>query len=83
MISETKIIFVDIDWTILNHNIHDFDHVSIEALKKAQENGYLIYLCTARPYQSIELTGLFDFLKPDGIVCTNGGVVIEKDNVSA
>ena len=82
-----KIIFVDIDWTILNHKIHDWDYESIEALKKAQENGVLIYLCTARPYDSVLSTGLLNIFKPDGIVCTNGevgfvnGKVVYADNI--
>ena len=41
-----KIIFVDIDCTILNHKIHDWDYESIEALKKAQENGMKFYATT-------------------------------------
>ena len=75
-----KIIFVDIDWTILNHDIHDWDYDSLAALKKAQEKGILIYLCTARPYDSVLNTGIFDYLKPDGIICTNGAVAFIKDN---
>ena len=70
-----KIIFVDIDWTILDHNKHDWDYESIDALKMAQKAGILVYLNTARPYESIVHTGLFDIFTPDGVVCTNGGVV--------
>jgi Cof subfamily protein (haloacid dehalogenase superfamily) len=70
-----KIIFVDLDWTILNHGIHDWDHKSIEGLKEAQKKGVLVYLCTARPYDSVVHTGLFSLFTPDGVICTNGGVV--------
>ncbi len=78
--SDIKIIFTDIDCTILNHiGGHFFDMKSIKALKKAQKRGVLLYLCTARPYDSIYQTGLFDILSPDGIVCTNGAVVLDKD----
>ena len=70
-----KIIFIDIDWTILDHNLHDWDYETIDVLKRLQQQGLLVYLNTARPYDSIVNTGLFDFFKPDGIVCTNGGVV--------
>ncbi|MCR5184848.1 MAG: HAD family hydrolase [Bacilli bacterium] len=76
-----KIIFVDIDWTILNHKIHDWDYESILALKMAQEKGILVYLCTARPYDSVVHTGLFDLFTPDGTICTNGGVAFVKDEV--
>ena len=76
-----KIIFVDIDWTILNHKIHDWDYESLDALKSAQKNGKLIYLCTARPYDSVVHTGILDLITPDGIICTNGGVAFVKDKV--
>ena len=86
-LNKYKIIFVDIDWTILNHKIHDWDYESIDALKKAQENGVLVYLCTARPYDSVDSTGLLDFFHPDGIISTNGevgfvnGEVVYADNI--
>ena len=76
-----QIIFVDIDWTILNHHISDWDHESLNKLKELQSQGVLIYLNTARPYDSIVHTGLFDLFTPDGIVCTNGGVVFIKDKL--
>ena len=69
-----QIAFVDIDWTILDHNIGDWDYPSLEALKTAQKEGMLIYLCTARPYDSVFDTGILDIFHPDGIICTNGGV---------
>ena len=76
-----KIIFVDIDWTLLDHEKHDFDYPSIEALKQAQKEGLIVYLCTARPYDSIYHTKILNYLTPDGIVCTNGAVVFHHDEV--
>ena len=76
-----KIIFVDIDWTILDHKVHSFDMPSIEALKEAQKKGVLVYLATARPYLSVKQTGLLDMITPDGIVCTNGSVAFIKDEL--
>lgn len=81
MKDKIKIIFVDIDWTILDHKIHDWDHESLDALKQAQQNGILIYLCTARPYDSVVHTGILDIFTPDGIIATNGGVAFVKDEV--
>ena len=80
-LNNIKIIFVDIDWTILNHHIHDWDYESIDALKKCQEKGILIYLCTARPYDSVVHTGLLKIFHPDGIVSTNGGVAFVNDQL--
>ena len=72
-----KIIFTDIDWTILNHGHgkHVYDMKSVNALKKAQENGVKVFISTARPYESLKLTGFFDIFKPDGMVLSNGGVI--------
>ncbi|MBO4856354.1 MAG: HAD family phosphatase [Bacilli bacterium] len=81
MRNKLKIFFIDIDWTILDHNKHDWDYESIKALKEAQKAGILVYLNTARPYDSIVHTGIFDVFKPDGVVCTNGGVVFCGDKL--
>lgn len=81
MVNKIKIIFVDIDWTILDHHKHDFDYESISALNKAQENGCLLYLCTARPYESVRKTNLLNYMKPDGLICTNGATGFINDEV--
>ena len=81
MKKQIKIIFVDIDWTILNHRIHDWDYNSLKTLKEAQNKGILVYICTARPYDSVLHTGLFEVFNPDGIISTNGGVAFVKDEV--
>lgn len=82
MSSKYKIAFIDIDWTILNHEDgHYFDMPSIEALKKAQDQGVLIYIVTARPYASVRGTGLFEYLTPDGIITNNGGLTFINDEI--
>lgn len=80
---DIKIIFTDIDWTLLNHghDKHVFDMPSINALKKVQQKGVKIFLCTARPFHSVKGTGLLDIFHPDGIVCTNGAVCFYQDKV--
>lgn len=79
---DIKIIFTDIDWTIYDHSVKPsiFDMESINALKQAQKNGVLVYLCTARPYSSVLDTGLFDVFTPDGAVYTNGAVAFKGIN---
>ena len=81
--SEIKIIFTDIDWTILNHGHgkHVYDMKSINALKTAQKNGVKVFISTARPYESLKLTGFFDIFKPDGMVLSNGGVIFIGDEI--
>lgn len=78
-----KIIFVDIDWTIFDHSKHPstFDFESIKALKNAQEQGIKVFLCTARPYHSIKQIKLFDLISPDGIICSNGGLILYQGEI--
>jgi len=72
-----KSIFTDVDWTILNHghNRHEYDFKSLDALKKAQKNGVKVFLTTARPYDSLEKTCIFNYFQPDGLILANGAVV--------
>lgn len=76
-----KIAFIDIDNTLLDHNIHDFDMESIEALKKAKEKGLIIYLCTARNYFATKTTGILKLLNPDGVLCTNGAFAYSNNKL--
>ena len=82
MKNKIKIIFTDIDWTIFSHKDgHIFDTGSIEALKKAQQKGIKVFLCTARPYHSVKLTGLLDMFTPDGMILCNGGLIIYDNKI--
>ena len=81
--SAIKIIFTDVDWTILNHGHgkHVYDLKSLKALKKAQENGVKVFINTARPYESLKLTGFFNEFKPDGMILSNGAVIFVGDKI--
>lgn len=83
MKNDIKIIFVDIDWTILNHSFkkHIFDKKSLNALNIAMKNGIKVYLATARPYDSVACTGLFEIFKPSGVIASNGCVAFEEDKL--
>ena len=83
MNEDIKIIFSDIDWTLLNHGHgkHEFDMPSIEALKEVQQKGVKVFLCTARPYHSVKGCGILDLFAPDGIVCTNGAVAFVGEKI--
>ena len=76
-----KIAFIDIDNTILDHNIHDFDFESINEIKKAKEKGIIIFLCTARNYYATKTTKILDLLNPDGVICSNGNLARTKKKV--
>ena len=78
MENDIQIVFVDIDWTILNHNYKPgrYDRKSIRRLAKIQKKGVKVFICTARPYHSVEQIKFFDYLTPDGAIYANGGLVI-------
>lgn len=82
MNTNIKIIFVDIDWTILSHKDgRYFDMESIEALKKCQSQGIKVFLCTSRPYHTVKQLGLFDLFTPDGMIVCNGGLIIYDNKI--
>ena len=82
MFKKKKIIFIDIDWTIYSHKDgHIFDLASLEALERAKKHGYLIIICTARPYHSVKQTGLLEIFKPDGMILSNGGYMLYHDKI--
>lgn len=79
---DVQIIFVDIDWTLLNHRKgHVFDTLSIESLKKAQKDGIKVVISTSRAYHTVEQLGLLKMIKPDGLITDGGGVVILGNRV--
>ena len=81
MNKDYKIIFVDIDWTIFDHSIRpsQFDMDSINYLSRLQKEGVKVFICTARPYHSVEQIKLLDIFKPDGMILANGGQVVIDD----
>ncbi len=76
-----KIIFFDIDWTIYDHKVKSFNMKSLRAIKKAQKEGVKIIICTSRSYHSVETLGLFAYLSPDGLITSNGSLVMVDDKI--
>ena len=64
-----KIVFLDIDGTLVTPNYPLSDFVK-KGIKKARENGHLIFLCTGRNRIGIESIMSDDF---DGCICSAGG----------
>ena len=81
--TDIKIIFTDIDWTVLNHGHgkHVYDKKSLKALKKAQANGVKVFVSTARPDESLKITGFFQEFQPDGMILSNGAVIFIGDEI--
>ena len=72
-----EIIFVDIDWTLFDHSRKPskFDKPSIRVLTKLQKKGIKVFLCTARPYHSLDQIKLLKLFQPDGMILANGGLI--------
>ena len=81
MKKDYQIAFIDIDWTILDHNTKDWDYPSLEAIKKLQQMGVLIVFATARSYASVVGTGLLNLVTPNGIITNNGGLTFFDDKI--
>nr|WP_302596505.1 HAD family hydrolase [uncultured Cellulosilyticum sp.] len=67
-----KVIFCDIDGTLVNHH-GVMPATTKEAIRKARENGHLVFLCTGR--SKVEVVGEAAKLEVDGRICSAGGYV--------
>ena len=83
MNKKIKILFLDIDWTILSHRTRPgiYDDESIETIKEIQNSGVKVFICTARAYHSVKHINLFDKFIPDGLILCNGGLIIYNGGI--
>lgn len=74
-----KILFFDIDGTLLSETTHTIPSSTIEAIKQAKANGHLIFINTGRPFSTIDTC--IKNLHPDGYVCGCGTYIRYHDQV--
>ncbi|MCR5078674.1 MAG: HAD-IIB family hydrolase [Bacilli bacterium] len=75
-----KIAFFDIDWTLYDHASQRWIESGLEAIKKLQEKGIKVFVCSARPYNSQELFGVFDLgIQWDGYIASAGAIAVVGD----
>jgi Cof subfamily protein (haloacid dehalogenase superfamily) len=75
MTTQPKVIFFDIDWTLYDHQNHQWPFSALTALKELKAKGYKLIICTARPYHSFKLFGALDLgIDWDGYIASAGGV---------
>lgn len=75
MTKKPKVIFFDIDWTLYDHQNHQWPASALSALKELKAKGYKLIICTARPYHSFRLFGALDLgIEWDGYIASAGGV---------
>ena len=79
IMATNKIMFFDIDGTILSETTHTIPKSTVEGLQKAKEQGHLIFINTGRPFSSID--ECIKELDPDGYVCGCGTYIRYHDEV--
>ena len=76
-----KLLFFDIDGTLVDFGNSTMSPSTADALINAKQNGHMIFLCTGRSYNQIYPSlKAFDF---DGVVAAAGGYVTVGDKVIA
>lgn len=74
---DKKILFFDIDGTLLSHRTHELSESTKRAIKQAQENGHMVLINTGRVYSFIDKT--VQSLGFDGFICGCGTHIVYKD----
>lgn len=68
--NDKKILFFDIDGTILSETTHQIPSSALEAIKKARANGHIAIVNTGRPFATIDQ--MIKDIGFDGFVCGCG-----------
>ncbi len=74
-----KLLFFDIDGTLLTEDTHIIPKSTIKALKDAQKKGHFIFINTGRPFVSVD--NFIKDLNVDGYICGCGTYIMYKDKV--
>ncbi len=74
----SKIIFLDVDGTIVDYDNHIPDSAKI-AIRKARKNGHLVYVCTGR--SKAEMPDDIWNIGFDGMIGGNGSYIEDKEQV--
>lgn len=73
-----KVIFIDVDGTLLSHRTHSVPESTVRSLQKAQQKGIQVFVCTGR--HMVELRKLnLGGVKFDGYVVLNGQMVLDGE----
>ncbi len=73
-----KIIFLDIDGTLTEPGSNTPPESALEAIKKTQAKGNLVFLCTGRNYNMLSPLLVYGF---DGVIGSSGAYVKYKDEI--
>lgn len=70
---EQRLIFLDIDGTLTEPGSNTPPESALEAIRRARENGHLVFLCSGRNYDMLSPLLQYEF---DGVAASSGGYVI-------
>ena len=76
--NKKKLIFLDIDGTLTTPGSNVPPESALEAIRAAQANGHLVFLCSGRNYAMLSPLLKYGF---DGAVASGGGYVFSGDKV--
>lgn len=74
-----KLLFFDIDGTLLSEKTHQVPQSAINALKQAKKNGHMIFINTGRTRSTINQC--IEEINPDGYVCGCGTYISHLNHV--
>ena len=74
-----KAVFLDIDGTWYDHKTNQIFKENIEAVKKLQEKGIKVALCSGRPKEMAADLHVFENMNWDGYIGVSGGVVHDEN----
>lgn len=75
---ETKLVFFDIDGTLIPFNHNEISESTKRSLKKLRENGIKIFVATGKSLAQLTATKVVD-IQFDGYITLNGQLVYDKD----
>ena len=78
---DIKIVFTDIDGTLLSHSSGKVPASAIEAIHRLQAKGIKVFFCSGRNYYLIRKSGLLNMIRPDGLITMNGSNAIIDGNI--
>ena len=71
-----KAAFFDVDWTLYDHHNRRYVPSGIEAIKRLKQKGVMVFVCSARPYESLKQFGVFDLgIAWDGYIACAGALL--------
>ena len=77
-VPDTRVIFFDIDGTLLSHSTGRIPESTIRAIKKVQETGVKCVIATGRDLVEMEKLPIHD-IDFDGYLTLNGNICLDKD----